>query len=264
MPVAKTIMITGGASGIGYAVAEACLESGFNVALLDRNGAALATAKATLGAPDRVLTITASVTDEAAIEAACDHAEVALGPLCGAVNSAGIGMDAQALDTDLDEFRTVIEINLLGSFILSKAAARRMLPRAQGAIVNIASVSGMMGNVGRTAYGASKAGVISMTKVMAAELSPHGLRINAVAPGPIETPLVRDMHTPEMRQGWIDTVPQRRYGTAEEIAQATLFLLDDAKSSYITGQVLAVDGGFTTGGVLSGVALKSAPLRESA
>ena len=103
-----------------------------------------------------------------------------------------------------------------------------------------------------------------MTKVMAAELSPHGLRINAVAPGPIETPLVRDMHTPEMRQGWIDTVPQRRYGTAEEIAQATLFLLDDAKSSYITGQVLAVDGGFTTGGVLSGVALKSAPLRESA
>ena len=158
----------------------------------------------------------------------------------------------------------MIEINLLGSFILSKAAARRMLPRAQGAIVNIASVSGMMGNVGRTAYGASKAGVISMTKVMAAELSPHGLRINAVAPGPIETPLVRDMHTPEMRQGWIDTVPQRRYGTAEEIAQATLFLLDDAKSSYITGQVLAVDGGFTTGGVLSGVALKSAPLRESA
>ncbi len=181
--------------------------------MLDRNGAALATAKARLNAPDRVLTITASVTDEAAIEAACDHAEAALGPLCGAVNSAGIGMDAQALDTDLDEFRTVIEINLLGSFILSKAAARRMLPRAQGAIVNIASVSGMMGNVGRTAYGASKAGVISMTKVMAAELSPHGLRINAVAPAHRDTAGARYAH-PEMRQ--VGSIPYRNAAMAPQ------------------------------------------------
>ena len=264
MQTAKTILITGGASGIGYAVAEVCLTNGYSVALLDLNADALDAAKAGLNAPGRVMTIIASVTDEAALEAACDAAEATLGPLYGAVNSAGIGMDAQALDTDLSSFRAVIEVNLLGSFALAKAAARRMLPRAEGSIVNIASVSGMIGNVGRTAYGASKAGVISMTKVMAAELSSAGLRINAVAPGPIETPMVRDMHTAAMRKSWIDTVPQRRYGTAEEIAQATLFLLDGTKSGYITGQVLAVDGGFTTGGVLTGVALKSAPVREIA
>jgi len=264
MQAAETVLITGGASGIGFAVAQACLEQGFNVALLDMNDTALAQAKTQLEAPGRVMTLPASVTDETALDAACACAEAEMGPLCGAVNSAGIGMDAQALDTELDAFRNVIEVNLLGSFALAKAVARRMLPRGRGAIVNIASVSGIKGNVGRTAYGATKAGVISMTQVMATELGALGLRVNAVAPGPIETPMVRDMHTAEMRQGWIDTVPQRRYGTPAEIAQAVVFLLDERRSSYITGQVLAADGGFTTSGVLSGVALKSIPLQESA
>jgi NAD(P)-dependent dehydrogenase (short-subunit alcohol dehydrogenase family) len=262
MTSTRSVLITGGASGIGFAVAQSCLELGFGVALLDRNEAALSQAQAQLAACGRVITIIASVSDEAALDAACTRTEIELGPLHGAVNSAGIGLDAQALDTELDAFRTVIEVNLLGSFALSKAVARRMLPRGCGAIVNIASVSGMTGNVGRTAYGATKAGVIAMTKVMAAELSAQGLRINAVAPGPIETPMVRDVHTADMRQAWIDTVPQRRYGTPEEIAQAVVFLLDETRSSYITGQVLAVDGGFTATGILSGVTLKSALVQE--
>ncbi|GGG74021.1 oxidoreductase [Salipiger pallidus] len=257
MSIVKPILITGGASGIGYATAEACQKAGFAVAILDMNEAALETARASLPNPDHVLTCAASVTDEAAVEAFCDEIEASFGTLYGVVNSAGIGHDARALDTSADEFRRVLEVNLIGSFTVSKAAARRMLPRGEGAVVNIASVSGMMGNVGRTAYGATKGGVISMTKVMAVELSEHGIRVNAVAPGPIETPLVRDHHTPEMRAGWIDTVPQRRYGTSEEIAQAALFLLDGSKSGYINGQVLAVDGGFTIGGVLDGVAPRS-------
>lgn len=262
MEEANTILITGGASGIGLAVAEVCLRQGFEVALLDTNADALNQAKTQLEASDHVTTFEASVVEETEVDAVCSRIEEELGPIYGAVNSAGIGVDAQALDTDVAEFRKVINVNLLGSFVLSKAVARRMLPRGRGSIVNIASVSGMQGNVGRTAYGASKAGVISMTKVMAAELSVRGLRINAVAPGPVETPMVNKMHTDDMRQSWIDTVPQGRYGTPAEIAQAVIFLLDAKRSSYITGQVLAVDGGFSTSGILSGVALRRPPIQE--
>ncbi|SFN56278.1 Enoyl-(Acyl carrier protein) reductase [Thioclava dalianensis] len=103
-----------------------------------------------------------------------------------------------------------------------------------------------------------------MTQVMAAELGALGLRVNAVAPGPIETPMVREMHTDQMRQSWIETVPQRRYGTPDEIAQAVVFLLDERRASYINRQVLAVDGGFTTSRILSGVALKNSPPQTGA
>ncbi|WP_138472211.1 SDR family NAD(P)-dependent oxidoreductase [Poseidonocella sp. HB161398] len=257
------ILITGGASGIGLAIAAACQRDGFAVTLFDMNEAALERARAGLPDPARALAVAGSVTDEAALERAFDETEARFGPLAGLVNSAGIGVDARALDTTADEFRRVLEVNLIGTFAASKAAAARMLPRGQGAIVNIASVSGIMGNVGRAAYGATKGGVITLTKVMAVELGEAGLRVNAVAPGPVETPMVRDMHTAEMRAGWIATVPQRRYGTPEEIAQAALFLLDARRSSYVNGQVLAVDGGFTIGGVMEGVAPKGAALASA-
>ena len=253
----KPILITGGASGIGLAIAEACQQAGAPVALLDLNPEALDRARAGLPNPDACLTCAASVTDEPAIEAFLDEIEARLGPLYGVVNSAGIGVDARALDTTTDDFRKVLEVNLIGSFAVAKAAAHRMLPRGEGSVVNIASVSGIMGNVGRSAYGASKGGVITLTKIMAVELGELGLRVNAVAPGPVETPMVRDMHTAEMRAGWIRTLPQRRYGTSEEIAQSALFLLDGSKSGYINGQVLAVDGGFSIAGVMEGVAPRS-------
>ena len=121
-----------------------------------------------------------------------------------------------------------------------------------GSIVNIASVSGVMGNEGRVAYGASKGGVITITKVMADELAPLGIPVNAVAPRPIETPLVKEVHTQEARAAWMSTVPLHRYGTPEEIAGAAVFLLDDSKSSYITGQTICVDGGFTSAGIITG------------
>jgi NAD(P)-dependent dehydrogenase (short-subunit alcohol dehydrogenase family) len=100
------------------------------------------------------------------------------------------------------------------------------------------------------AYGASKGGVITMTKVMAVELASVGIRVNAIAPGPIETPLVQEVHTPEVRAAWMTTVPQRRYGSPDEIAGAAIFLLDQRKSSYITGQTICVDGGFSIAGIL--------------
>ncbi len=144
----------------------------------------------------------------------------------------------------------MLEVNLIGSFIASREAARHMQERGTGSIVNIASVSGIRGNTGRVAYGASKGGMIMMTKVMAAELGPLGIRVNAIAPGPIETPLVREVHTEQVRAEWMRTVPQRRYGSPDEIAGAATFLLDERHSSFITGQTICVDGGFTAAGIM--------------
>jgi NAD(P)-dependent dehydrogenase (short-subunit alcohol dehydrogenase family) len=127
-----------------------------------------------------------------------------------------------------------------------------MRPRGSGAIVNMASVSGIAGNQGRVAYGASKGGVIIMTKVMAVELAPLGIRVNAIAPGPIETPLVKQMHTSMSRDAWLRAVPQHRYGAPSEIAGTALFLLDAEKSGFITGQTICVDGGFSAAGLMQG------------
>ena len=172
-----------------------------------------------------------------------------MGPLTGLVNSAGIGSDVPCLDTTTALFRKTLEVNLIGSFVASREAASVMRGRGKGAIVNIASVSGIRGNPGRVAYGASKAGIISMTRVMAVELAPCGIRVNAIAPGPIETPLVREMHTEQVRASWLKAVPQHRYGTPDEIAGAAIFLLDDSQSSFMTGQTLCIDGGFTAAGM---------------
>jgi NAD(P)-dependent dehydrogenase (short-subunit alcohol dehydrogenase family) len=189
-----------------------------------------------------------NVADEEAVVKTISRCDTAVGPLTGLVNSAGIGSDVACLDTTTTLFRKIVEVNLIGSFVASREAARCMSRRGRGAIVNIASVSGIRGNSGRVAYGASKAGVISMTQVMAVELAPVGIRVNAIAPGPIETPLVREMHTESVRASWLNAVPQHRYGTPEEIAGAAVFLLDDSQSSFVTGQTLCIDGGFTAAG----------------
>jgi NAD(P)-dependent dehydrogenase (short-subunit alcohol dehydrogenase family) len=154
-----------------------------------------------------------------------------------------------ALETSAELFREILDVNLIGSFLVAREAAKVMRKRSAGAIVNIASVSGLMGNEGRMAYGASKGGVITMTKVMAIELALLGIRVNAIAPGAIETPLVREVHTPEARLAWTNATPQRRYGTPAEIAAAALFLLDPGKSGFITGQTICVDGGFIVAGM---------------
>lgn len=176
--------------------------------------------------------------------------EAEFGPITGLVNSAGIARDLPSLETSADLFRRILDVNLVGSFVVSREIAKRMCGRGSGAIVNIASVSGIRGNVGRVAYGASKGGVITMTQVMAVELASSGVRVNAIAPGPIETPLVREVHTEEVRAEWLATVPQARYGKPSDIAAAAVFLLDPAQSGFVTGQTLSVDGGFTAAGLI--------------
>jgi len=241
------VIITGGACGIGFETARILKERGWSPHLLDLRREALDEACSKLGLPAGTA-FALNVTDEVAVEEAV-AAIAARGRIAGIVKCAGIGADKPLAETSVDEFRRIIEVNLTGTFIVSRAAARHWLAQGeQGAIVNISSISGMIGNKGRSAYGASKGAVNTMTMVFANELGPAGIRVNAVAPGPVDTALARAIHTDDVRQQWHARVPLRRYGEPLEIARVVAFLLSD-EASYVNGHILAADGGFVTAGL---------------
>lgn len=249
---AGSVIVTGGASGIGLATVQELLLRARKVVVADAGGDAILKLRRQLESDeDRVLYERCDVSDETEVSRMFHAAEERFGRIQGLVQSAGIGVECPFVDTSVSVFRKVVDVNLLGSFIVGRAAARHMLRNGGGAIVNIASASGVLGNAGRAAYGASKAGVIAMTKVMAVELAESGIRVNAVAPGAIETPLVKDMHSPQTRASLLDRIPQRRYGTPLDVATIIATLLDDALCGYCTGQVLAIDGGMTAAGLMA-------------
>jgi NAD(P)-dependent dehydrogenase (short-subunit alcohol dehydrogenase family) len=226
----RVALVTGGASGIGLATAKRLLEAGWKVAAVDRDEKLLASVARELGQPKRVFTSALDITDEAAAEKVVAMTAEALGGLDGVVNSAGIAADIHALETPVALFRKILDVNVVGTFIVARAAARIMKGRGGGAIVNISS--------------------IVLTQVLANDLGRYGIRVNAVAPGPVDTPMVKELHSEADRKLWLRYLPLRRYGTPEEIALAIEFLLDGTRSGYITGEVLGVDGGFRGTGIM--------------
>jgi NAD(P)-dependent dehydrogenase (short-subunit alcohol dehydrogenase family) len=244
----RVAVVTGAARGIGLAVARRFLADGYGVALLDIDAETLARTAATLAPAERVLAIECDVAEPLQVQSAIDRVAARFGRIDALVNNAGVAVFKPLLDTTYEEWARVIAVNLTGPFLCTQACAPLMLGNGGGAVVNIGSISGLRASTLRVAYGTSKAALMHLTKQQAAELGERGIRVNAVAPGPVDTAMAKAVHTPDIRAGYHDAIPLNRYGTEEEIAAAVAFLCSEA-ASYVNGQTLAVDGGFDATGI---------------
>jgi 3-oxoacyl-[acyl-carrier protein] reductase len=227
--------VTGGNRGIGRAIAEAFLANGDQVAVTTRSG----------GAPDGALDVRCDITDADAVEAAFQEIEEKQGPVEILVANAGITADTLLLRMSDDDWSSVIDTNLTGSFRLAKRAAKGMLRLRRGRIVFISSVVGLLGSAGQVNYAASKAGLVGMARSIARELGSRSITANVVAPGFIETDMTAVL-TDEQKSAIKTQVPLGRYGSTDEIAQTVLWLTGDG-AAYVTGAVIPVDGGLGMG-----------------
>ena len=245
---AKVALVTGAGRGIGLATARRFLAEGWQVAMLDIDGELLHGAVAVLANPDQTLALHCDVSDATAVQAAIGRISSHFGRLDALVNNAGIAIFAPLMDTTDEDWSRVMSVNLTGPFLCTKAAVPLMREHGGGAIVNITSISAFRASTLRTAYGTSKAGLAHLTKQFAVELASLGIRVNGVAPGPVDTAMSRAVHSPEIRADYHDAIPLNRYGHEDELAEAVFFLCSP-RASYITGQILAVDGGFEAAGI---------------
>lgn len=238
----KTAIVTGAARGIGRAIAEALAENGANIALCDLQAEWLSETEAAVKAKGVEATcIAVDVSNGEAVNQAVKQATDALGGVDILVNNAGITKDTLLMRMSEADWDAVLSVNLKGAFLFSKAVARPMMKKRGGAIVNIASIIGLIGNAGQCNYAASKAGVIALTKSTAKELAARNIRVNAVAPGFIESKMT-EVLPEDVKQKMLEQIPMKRLGKPEDVARAVLFLTTDA-AAYMTGQVLTVSGG---------------------
>ncbi|HXV90106.1 MAG TPA: 3-oxoacyl-[acyl-carrier-protein] reductase [Gemmatimonadales bacterium] len=236
---ARTALVTGGSKGIGQAIAGALYGAGARVAIVARNGARAELAARALG--ERARGYSCDVTDGERIATTLEAVERDLGPVDILVNNAGLTKDNLLFRIGEPDWDLVLDTNLKGAFLFTKAAARGMIKRRWGRVVNITSVIGLMGNKGQANYAASKAGLIGFTRSVAKELGSRNVLVNAVAPGYIDTELTQVL-TEEQRQALFPLIALGRLGQGADVAGAVLFLASEM-ASYITGQVLVVDGG---------------------
>lgn len=240
----RSVLVTGGASGIGEATVRMLVARGARVAVMDRDAERAHALVAELAAAGTTLAIVGDVTREEDC-ARCVAAVVdAFGPLDVLVNNAGGGRLLPTEELDLATWRGMIELNLDGTFLMSQHALRHMLARGRGAIVNVASVHGYVGFARHAAYSAAKSGVLNLTRSLAVEYGTRGIRVNAVCPGVIATPLTKAQLTPDAEAGLAALHPIGRIGLPEEVAAAICFLASD-DASFVTGASLMVDGGYS-------------------
>ena len=244
----KVALVTGAARGIGKAIAARFIAEGAAVVVSDLDFDEVSrTAEGFAGGEARAVPCRLDVTRPADAQAAVDFACTHFGRLDILVNNAGVTTRAPVLEMTLDTWERILSVNLTGTMLCSQAAARAMLKAGGGRIINIASISGQRGGSGRAAYGASKAGVINLTSVLAIELGPHNILVNAISPGP--TDVERAHSTSAQRQVTLSRMAIQRAVRPAEIAAATVFLAGD-DCGMITGHVLNVDGGFNTAGIV--------------
>jgi 3-oxoacyl-[acyl-carrier protein] reductase len=235
----RRALVTGASGGIGGAIVRGLHGQGATVALSGTRRDALEAVAAELG--DRTLVLPANLSDPAAVEALIAEAEKTMGGLDILVNNAGITRDALAVRMKDEDWQAVIDLNLVATFRLCRAALKGMMKQRSGRIINIGSISGVIGNPGQANYAAAKAGIVGMSKAMAQEVATRGITINCVAPGFIATAMT-DAVSDKTRERFLSGIPLGRLGTVEEVAACVAFLAAD-EASYVTGQTLHVNGG---------------------
>jgi NAD(P)-dependent dehydrogenase (short-subunit alcohol dehydrogenase family) len=242
-------VVTGAARGIGLAIAQWFLAHDHRVVLLDIDATTLQKTQSQLAAfGERILSIHCDVSDPVQVQAAADQLEQHWGRVDALINNAGVAVFKQALEISYQEWRHVLGTNLDGAFNCTQSFGRLMVAQRSGAIVNIASISGLRASTLRVAYGTSKAALIHLTKQYAVEWGNFGVRVNAICPGPVETEMAKLVHSVAIRSDYYDAIPMGRYGSVDEMAQTVGFLCGP-QASYINGQYVAVDGGFDAAGV---------------